>query len=481
MMTREEAKALVYGNPEAAIDLIVELAGAVPSLQAKVSALERRVALLTRDSSNSSKPPSSDGPAAKPQARPPKKSRKRKRGGQPGHRGKNRDLIPVDEVDLVDEIVPVACERCHRPLAAPGNPEEGKYFRYQVVDIPETKPLVTEYRLRCIRCECGAETWAELPHNARSGFGPRLTAFAAYLTAVHRVTRRGLVDIFKTIFGIDISLGSVCNLHEEVSRALEPSYEEIKKALPQQKVVNVDETGWRSTGRAMWLWIFVAPSLAFFTLFPSRGAQVLKGVLGDTFGGILCSDRFSAYGSYHKGLRQVCWAHIIREMKGIRHACRSPDAVKFSRWMLSEVGRMFALFNAFRSEHLDRKTLVLKSVPLRARMSNCLQMYELSKDPDVARMARGVLKYWDCLFTFLDHEGVQPTNNVAERGIRPAVQWRKICFGNQSHDGELLTARLLTVTRTCLLQRKSPFRYLVEALNAYRSGLVHPSLLSVSR
>jgi hypothetical protein len=142
---------------------------------------------------------------------------------------------------------------------------------------------------------------------------------------------------------------------------------------------------------------------------------------------------------------------------------------------------MFALFNEFRSERLDRKSLVLKSVPLRARMSNCLQTYELSSDPDVARMSRGLLRYWDHLFTFLEHDGVEPTNNVAERGIRPAVQWRKICFGNQSPEGELLTARLLTVTRTCLLQGKSPFQYLIEAPNAYRSGLAHPSLLSASR
>ena len=480
-MTREEARALVYGNPEAAIDLIVELAAAVPLLQARVAELERKIALLTRDSSNSSKPPSSDGPAAKPKARPPKKSKKRKRGGQPGHKGKNRELIPIDEVDLVEEILPAVCGRCHKSLADDVNLDEGKYFRYQVLDIPEAKPYVTEYRLRCVRCECGAETWAELPRIARSGFGPRLAAFAAYLTGVHRVTRRGLVNIVRTIFGIDFSVGSICNLHEEISEALAAPYEEIKATLPHQQTLNVDETGWRSMWRQIWLWIFVSPSLAFFTLSHSRGAKVLKEILGEVFHGILCSDRLGAYGSYHKGVRQVCWAHIIREIKGIRHACRSPDAVKFSRWMLREIGRMFALFNEFRSERLDRKSLVLKSVPLRARMSNCLQTYELSSDPDVARMSRGLLRYWDHLFTFLEHDGVEPTNNVAERGIRPAVQWRKICFGNQSPEGELLTARLLTVTRTCLLQGKSPFQYLIEAPNAYRSGLAHPSLLSASR
>lgn len=143
---------------------------------------------------------------------------------------------------------PAECGHCQKPLTAGGNPEEGKYFRYQVPYIPEAKRHVNEYRLRCIRCECGAETWAALPRIARSGFGTRLTAFAAYLTGVYRVTRRDLIDIFKTIFGIDVSLGSVCKLHEDVSRALEPSYEEIKKALPQQRVLNLNETGWREHG-----------------------------------------------------------------------------------------------------------------------------------------------------------------------------------------------------------------------------------------
>jgi transposase len=473
-MTREEARALVYENPEAAVELIVQLAAAVAVLQARVEELERKIALLTKDSSNSSKPPSSDGPAGKPKPRPPKKSRKRGRGGQPGHKGKNRSLFPVEQVDVLRDVFPDVCERCHKPVEPH---DRGKYFRYQMIDLPEIRPHVTEYRLRCVTCECGAQTWAQVPSHARSGFGPRLGALAAYLTGVHRVPRRGVADIVKTVFGINMCLGSVCNLHQEACNALAEPYSAIKEALPQQSVLNVDETGWRSMGRLTWLWVFVTPSLALFTLSRSRGAKVLKEVLGDIFNGILCSDRLGAYGRYHKGLRQVCWAHIIRDIRGIRHACRSPDAAKFSRWLLREIGRMFALLNAWRNEHLDRKELVLKSVPLRARMSNCLQIYEMSSDPDVARIARGLLKHWDCLFTFLEHEGVEPTNNIAERGIRPAVQWRKICFGNQSLNGEILTARLLTVTRTCVLQLRNPFHYLVDAINAYRMNAPCPSLV----
>lgn len=431
-MTREEAAALVYGNPEAAIDLIVELVATVAALQARVTELERKIALLTRDSSNSSKPPSSD--RFKGRAKPPKKSRKRNRGGQPGHKGATRDLIPPEQVDTVHDVLPELCESCHKTLepGEDGGRLLGNYLRCQVVEIPEIKPGITEYRLRCVECACGAVTWAEVPPEAHSGFGPRLTALLAYLTAMHRVTRRGCQELARTLFRVEISLGSVCKLHEEVSQALEPCCEEIKQALPKQEILNVDETGWKSMGKGMWLWVFVAPAMTFFTLAASRGAKVLKGVLGEVFNGIICSDMFSAYHAYHKGIRQICWAHIIRTFRGLKHACRSPDGVRFAKWMLSEIGRMFALWHAFKDGHMDRQTLVRKSVPVRARMNRCLQAYALSTDPDVARAAKGLLKHWNHLFTFLDHQGVEPTNNSAERGIRPAVQWRKICFGNQS-------------------------------------------------
>jgi transposase len=468
--------AIAYGDREIIVEVLLQLS-------ARLEELERRVALLTKDSSNSSKPPSSDGPASKPRMRKRKKSRHRKPGGQPGHKGTNRDLIPPEKVDLIQEIFPGSCEMCHKPFhpGVDGSRVLGTYLRCQVIEILDIKPDVSEYQLRCVECACGAVTWANVPPQARSGFGPRLTALLAYLTAIHRVTRRGCQEFARTLLGVDISLGSVCKLHEEVSEALESCCEEIKQALPKQEILNVDETGWKSMGKGIWLWVFVAPAMTFFTLAASRGAKVLKGVLGDVFQRIICSDMFSAYNAYHKGRRQICWAHIIRTLKGLKHACRSPDGVRFARWMLAEIGRLFALWHAFKDGHVDRQTIVAKSVPIRARMSNCLQTYELSSDHDVARTARGLLKHWNHLFTFLDHHGVEPTNNSAERGIRPAVQWRKICFGNQSENGEALTARLLTVTRTCIMQRKNAFNFLVQSIAAHRQGLTHPSLVSLSR
>lgn len=481
-MTREEAIAIAYGDREMIVEVVLQLSDAVDLPTAKVTELERKIALLTKDSSNSSKPPSSDGPVSKPKMRKRKKSRHRKPGGQPGHKGANRDLVPLEEVDSIQEVLPETCEICHKPLhpGVDGSRVLGAYLRRQMIDIPDIKPDITEYKLRCVECACGTVTWADVPPQARSGFGPRFTALMAYLTAMHRVTRRGCQELARTLLGVDISLGSVCKLHEEVSEALEPCCEEIKQALPKQDILNVDETGWKSMGKGTWLWVFVAPAMTFFTLAASRGAKVLKGVLGDVFGGTICSDMFSAYNAYHKGERQICWAHIIRTLKGLKHACRSPDGVRFARWMLAEIGRLFALWHASKDGQVDRRTLVTKSVPIRARISNCLQTYELSSDPDVARSARGLLKHWNHLFTFLDHEGVGPTNNSAERGIRPAVQWRKICFGNQSENGEALTARLLTVTRTCIMQQKNAFDFLVQSISAHREGLAHPSLVSLS-
>ena len=471
-MTREEAIRIVTEHPEAAVEILLRLSE-------EVEELKRQVALLTKDSSNSSLPPSSDGPKAKPKPKPKKKSKKRRPGGQPGHKGVNRKLLPIKDVDKIIAVTPTSCRVCGAPLTPGinGSARTDKYLRFQVTDIPEPKPEVTEYQLQCVRCSCGKETWAELPAHARSGFGPRITAILSHLAAIHRVTRRGCREIAKTIFGVDISLGSVCNLHEEVSRSVERPCEEIREALPTQPVLNVDETGWKTHGKTRWIWVCTTPVLAFFHIAASRGSKVLREVLGDVFHGSLCSDMYSAYKAYHKGVRQFCWAHIIRTVKGVKHACRSPDGVKFSKWMLSETGRMFALWHAFKSERLDRKTLVLKSVPIRARMNRCLQYYRTSEDYDVRKTAKSLLKHWDGLFTFLEYEGVEPTNNLAERALRPAVQWRKICFGNQSAEGELLTARLLTITRTCKLQQKNALDLLIHSIVAYRNGLTAPSLV----
>ena len=325
-MTREEATALVYENPEAAVELILQLVATVERLTARVEELERKIALLTRDSSNSSKPPSSDGPQTKLRPRPAQKSRKRKRGGQPGHKGTRRALMPTEQAKEVVPVFPGACGHCGAvlvPEPAPDKPT-GKYWRHQVIDIPEPKPEFIEYHLHCIRCSCGTENWAKIPKEAQSGFGPRLTALLAHLTGLHRVTRRGCQEIAKTIFGIDICLGSACKLHQDVSESLAAAYEDVRQSLAKEPVLNIDETGWNTLGLGCWLWVLATPVIAFYHIAKSRGSKVLREILGDEYDGILCSEMYSAYKAFHHGVRQFCWAHIIRGIRGIKHACRSP-------------------------------------------------------------------------------------------------------------------------------------------------------------
>ena len=471
-MTREEAIRIAESDTEFIVKVLLEMS-------ARIEELERKVAQLTKDSSNSSRPPSSDGPAKKPRPRPPIKSRKRRPGGQPGHKGNARTLLPAEDMDDIIKVFPETCEGCNGSISAnaPGCQVVGEPERRQVTDIPPIELTHIEYRLHSLKCSCGKITRPPIPPAAKYAFGPRIQAIAAYLTACHRVSRRGLQEIFATLFGVSISLGSVCNHLKEMSKALEICCEELRTSLPKQPVLNIDESGWKTKAVARWLWVFVTPLVAYFHVAQSRSSQVLKDILGQSYSGVLCSDMYSAYKAFHKWLSQYCWAHRIRDLRGVKHSCSSPDAVQFAKWMTAEIGRMFGVWHAFKQDLIDRQTLVRKTVPIRARMANCLQKYALSKDYDVSKTAKTLLKHWDGLFTFLEHPGVEPTNNSAEQALRPGVLWRKNCFGTQCPDGEILVSRLLTATRTCRLQNRNRLEFLADSIIAFRSGTTPPSLL----
>jgi transposase len=244
----------------------------------------------------------------------------------------------------------------------------------------------------------------------------------------------------------------------------------------QDSGINSDETGWRDR----WLWIFVASTFIYFKVGKSRSSKILEDVLGEVYKGILCVDRWGAYTKYHKGLFQICWAHLKRDFRGILkvgEATQSQDAILFAETMEKLRKKIMAIWYRFKKGEISRAELVKKSRPIRNAMKRSLQEYADSEERCVRTLADNLLKRFNDLFTFIFHEGVEPTNNIAERGIRPAVQWRKICFGNRSDNGAILTARLLTVTRTCWLQTRNSIEFLVEAITAHRSGKAVPSLI----
>ena len=341
---------------------------------------------------------------------------------------------------------------------------------------------MTEHRCHELGCACGHKTRAQLPFEAaQSQFGPRVHAAIAYLVSVHKIGRRGIAEIMNTLFGLTLCLGSVCNCLDRVSPELEPPAEEARRALAGAVNLNIDETGWKCKGERRYLWVFVSSLVVYFRIAASRGSEVLRSVLGNSFEGVITSDDHSAYNAYQKkGLRQLCWSHLIRKFKGLKESRSSPDAWLFSKNMLREVGHIFGCWHAFKEGVISRSQLLDATVLMRARMKRYCIKYSNSSDAQVRARAKRTLRYWHCLFTFLTHEGVEPTNNTAERGVRPAVQWRKLCFGNQSESGERFTERILTVTRTCQLQRKNPFHFLAALMEAAFTGAPRPSLIQMS-
>jgi len=461
----------------------------IADAEKQIADLERQLALRKRNSTNSSKPPSSDGLAGEPRLRGRKHKGKRKPGGQPGHPGHHRPLVPLAEVGAIEVILPQHCGHCGKNLSQrPGQvTTDGEPRRHQVTELPPVKAHMTEYQFPNVVCRhCGKTTHAPLPEAIAGHFGPQLTALIAYWTVVCRLPRRLVEAMLADVLGIEISLGSTQKAWEEVSQAVAQPVQQLQEQLPREAVLNVDETGWRTNGDKRWIWALVAQQFVFYVVASTRGAEVLVSLLGAVFRGILCSDRWVVYLSYHSGRMQLCWAHLKRNILGIAEYARSPSAQQFCRDALAIVARLFRLWYRFRGDlrdrrgnpqPLDRRQLILKSIPLQKKLFALAEAHLDDADREVRNLARAMFIHFDRLFTFLEEEGVEPTNNIVERILRTAVQWRKISFGNRSRNGEIATARLLTVAQTCKRQRRHVLGYLTDAVRCQRSHAAVPSLL----
>jgi transposase len=453
----------------------------IADAEQQIADLERQLALRKQNSTNSSKPPSSDGLAGEPRLRGRRKKSRRKVGGQPGHRGAHRPLVPAERVDEIRSVLPEQCQHCGHSL--PGQIEQvqttGAVQRHQVTELPPIQARIIEYQCHRVVCpECGESTRAAVPEEAAGHFGPQLAALIAYLTVVCRLPRRVVEALLSQVLGIEVSLGSTQKCWEEASQAVAVPCQELEQQLKDEPVLNVDETGWRTNGFKRFLWAFVAARYVVYTVAATRGSEVLSRLLGAVFQGILCSDRFSAYLKYHSGKAQFCWAHLKRNLLGIVEFTKSSEVERFCRNALAEHARLFRLWHKFRGGQIDRRQLLLRSIPIQERIFALAERHLDSTHRPVCNLATALFAHNARLFTFLEHEGVEPTNNSAERALRTGVQWRKICFGNRSANGELATARLLTVAETCDLQRLNILAYLSAAIACHRNGQRAASLLN---
>src|SRR5579862_6032646 len=292
------------------------LSAQVAPLQAAVTKLEAQLAeaqaRAKQHSGNSSRPPSSDPPSAP--ARPKRKPSGRKKGAQKGHPGHTRAQLSEEQITARVEHRPVQCPACTLPLAVT-LPSEGEPIRVQVWEIPPLVPPVTEHqgvRVRCPYCD----VLVPPPGRPEGAFGPRLTAIGSLLHGRFRLSMRETTEALADLFGVPLSPGSVPALCREVNAALDEPYDAVCAHVGATDHANVDETGWKQAGERRWLWVAVTALCTLFLVATNRSAAALLALLGETFDGVVSSDRYKAYLSIPLERSQICWAHLKRPLLG---------------------------------------------------------------------------------------------------------------------------------------------------------------------
>jgi transposase len=450
----------------AILGLVQQYEQRVQALQKRVDELEQR---LGQNSTNSSRPPSSDPPHVK--RSPPKPSSGRKRGGQRGHARHQRPLVPPEQVKQTIPLKPPACRKCGHPLQG----DDPRPLRHQVAELPPVQPEVTEYRLHRLTCpDCGTRTCASLPVGVPAGtFGPRLQAVLTVLAGAYRLGKRPIRQLAYDLFGLSISSGMVAKLERSTSAALESPVAELEEHVRTQPA-NVDETSWREAGRRAWLWVVVTPLVAVFHIAATRCGKVARQLLGSAYGQVVTSDRWRAYNPFPR--RQLCWAHLRRDFQAM--VDRQSAGASVGQKLIDLSDRMFAWWHRVRDGTLCRSSFRVYISGLRAEVFGALTNGAACGCSKTAATCRDVIAHERKLWAFVWREGVEPTNNAAERALRHAVLWRKGSGGTDSSRGSRFVERVLSVRETCRQQGRGLLEYLADCCRAYLEGRQAPSLVA---
>ena len=477
--------------PDSVSKLIEELVRRIDNIEQNMAALRGENELLkeqvARTSANSSQPPSKNRLDFKPNR---KEISGRKRGGQIGHVGHERKLYPVEMCQEIIEHYPDKCSKCGSEVKE----SNSEIYRHQVVEIPPVKPIVIEHRFHQMTCTCcGKENQAPLMAEIirKGGYGSRVAAYIGLFSSQYRQSYRQIKRIMEAVFGLHMSLGTIKNLRTEVSEAVKDAVTEAQEYVQKQPIVGVDETGFKQRNgdgqnvakTSGWLWVVVTPLIICFNVILSRATTAAQTVLGETFTGFITSDRCPAYNWVDVFHRQLCWAHLKRDF--IQISERVGASAEIGAALLAQEKMLFNLWHQFRNEKITRSQLIQLVEPIQAEFSSILlEAAELHIDPQektplakTVRTCRNLLKLEVALWLFVSEDGVEPTNNAAERAIRPAVIWRRTSFGSDSLAGSEFVSRLLTVVSSLNLQERNILDFLTQSILAARSGQIPPSLL----
>ena len=450
---------------------------------------EQRVVELERElhrapgpratASNSSLPPSANPIGAKPPV--VKRPTGRKPGGQHGHKGKGRTLLPVGQVNHIVEHRPVVCGDCQRAFAPAAAGEV--VGRHQVAELPPAAVEVTEHRALACRCAgCGHVSRGSIPPDVRaSATGPRLSAAIGLLGASMKGSKRAIAMMLREVLGCPtFALGSVSAREAELSRALAGPYQALVAAAAHAKVKYVDETGWKLRGKSRWLLVSADREQVIFHVDKARTRGAFQTLLGGGGArrwrprGVFCTDRAGIYDVLSIKQRQLCWAHLRRDFVAAieRGGAGAAAATK----LLSICGEMFESWHRFKKKEVRRGDLRAGIEPLRQRMRVALTEGASCGQKKAAGLCRALLKREPALWRFARTPGLEPTNNLAERMLRPAVIWRKKSFGSASLAGCRYVERVLSVTETLRLRGHPTLAYLAAAVTAHRKGEPIPAI-----
>jgi transposase len=422
---------------------------------------------------DSSKPPSSDPPSAP--SRPPRVARGRKPGGQVGHPRHDRPEPEPDQITTTRHHYPSTCPTCGDDLTAHRHDACAIQIHY-VWEVPLVSPQITAHQYHTVCCQgCGVLVTAERPSDVPAGaFGPRTAALVSLLHGRYRISHREVVHLLADLFQLPLSLGSVVTLQTTVSMALAPIYADIQTHVQAAAVANVDETGWKEAGKRRWLWVMVTAMATCFYVATSRNGPALRHLLGSAYRGIVGSDRHRPYLALPPERHQLCWSHLVRNFqalvdRGGRAGVWGADFLELSRLI-------FRLWHLFREGMIDRALLQAAMAPIQQALHGLLAQGARRCDAPET-LCQELLTHEAALWTFVREDGVEPTNNAAEQALRPAVLWRKGCFGAQSAEGNTFVERILTVSATCTQQHCHLLTFLTAAVDAFWRGQPAPKLV----
>jgi transposase len=458
----------------------------VQQLAAEVADLRARLDTRDPHSGNSSKPPSSDHPHAprSGSGQTPETSRKgkRKRGGQKGHPGSTRALLPVEEVQAVVPCLPAACGHCQAAWSPLVVPDDREPLREQVWELPPLSWEVTEFqRYACTCPECGQRTWGTRPPDAPTGcLGFRAQAAIAVLTGGAQLTRRPARTLLAELLGLPLSLGTLSRVEATVSEALAPAVAEIATVVGAAPVVNCDETPWREPGAKPWLWVATTPDATLFRIDLRRNGDAFEALLPPRSGQIKGTDRYSVYTSrIPEAEHALCWSHLARDFAA--WVGRPNVAGTIARWLAEETAQLFSHWHAFQRGEIDRATLLAWLKPVQRAVETALEWGAASGIAKFSGFCTNLLARWEALWTFARVEGVEPTNNAAERAVRQGVLWRKVSLFTQSARGRTYVERVLTVKTTLRQRGGNLLEFLTESLRAARTGAEPPQVFAPVR